>query len=243
MRPLAHWGPNKMADISQTAFWNAFSLNIIFFYIFIEISMKFLIYKGVVKNESTLVRVIAWCQDIIKANDDSVYWRIHDDVIKWKHFPRYWPFVRGIHWSPVNPPHKGQWRRALVFSLICAWINGWVNNREASDLLHDRTHYDVTLMIYVVWSTRVALTRWTRVTHICVGNLTIIGSDDGLSPGHYLDRDFIEVCSCGSKKIWWLCLVPTSTTRFASDVEVQNGQNLIDLYKENDFYEQWHLIP
>ena len=51
----------------------------------------------------------------------------HDDVIKWKHFPRYWPFVRGIHRSPVNFPHKGQWRGALVFSLICVWINGWVN--------------------------------------------------------------------------------------------------------------------
>ena len=43
-----------------------------------------------------------------------------DDVIKWKHFPRYWPFVRGIHRSPVNSPHKGQWRGALMFSLICA---------------------------------------------------------------------------------------------------------------------------
>ena len=30
----------------------------------------------------------------------------HDDVIKWKHFPRYWPFVRGIHREPVNSPHK-----------------------------------------------------------------------------------------------------------------------------------------
>ena len=50
-------------------------------------------------------------------------WR-HDDVIKWKHFPRYWPFVRGIHRSPVNSPHKGQWRGALMFSVICAWING-----------------------------------------------------------------------------------------------------------------------
>ena len=39
----------------------------------------------------------------------------HDDVIKWKHFPRYWPFVRGIHRSPVNSPHKGQWRRASMF--------------------------------------------------------------------------------------------------------------------------------
>ena len=32
----------------------------------------------------------------------------HDDVIKWKHFLRYWPFVRGIHRSLVNSPHKGQ---------------------------------------------------------------------------------------------------------------------------------------
>ena len=58
---------------------------------------------------------------------------IHDDVIKWKHFPRYWPFVRGIHRSPVNSPCEGQWRGALMFPMICVWINCWVNNREAGD--------------------------------------------------------------------------------------------------------------
>ena len=42
----------------------------------------------------------------------------HDDVIKWKHFPCYWPFVQAIHRSPVNSPHKGQWRGAFMFSLI-----------------------------------------------------------------------------------------------------------------------------
>ena len=41
--------------------------------------------------------------------------QFHDDVIKWKHFPRYWPFVWGIHRSPVNSPHKGQWRQAWMF--------------------------------------------------------------------------------------------------------------------------------
>ena len=71
----------------------------------------------------------------------------HDDVIKWRHFPCYWPFVRGIQRSPVNSPHKGQWRGALMFSLICVWINGWVNNREASDLRRYRAHYDVTVMV------------------------------------------------------------------------------------------------
>ena len=72
---------------------------------------------------------------------------IHDDVIEWKHFPRYWPFVQGIHRSPVNSPHKGQWRGALMFSLICVWINGWANNREASDLRRYRVHYDVIVML------------------------------------------------------------------------------------------------
>ena len=70
----------------------------------------------------------------------------HDDVINWKHFPRNWPFVWGIHRSPVNSPHKGQWRGALMFFFICAWINYWVNNREAGDLLRYRAHYDVTVM-------------------------------------------------------------------------------------------------
>ena len=74
----------------------------------------------------------------------------HDDGIKWKHSPRYWPFVRGIHRSPVNSPHKGQWRGDLMFSLICAWINGWVNNREAGDLRRHRAHYDVIVMTFRV---------------------------------------------------------------------------------------------
>ena len=72
---------------------------------------------------------------------------LHDDVIKWKHFPRYWPFVRGIHRSPVNSPHKSQWHGALVLSLICAWTNGWANHRHAGDLRRHRAHYDVNVMV------------------------------------------------------------------------------------------------
>ena len=71
---------------------------------------------------------------------------IHDDVIKWKHFARYWSFVRGIHRSPVNSPHKGQWCGALMFCLISAWMMGWVNNHEAGDLRRHRDHYDVIVM-------------------------------------------------------------------------------------------------
>ena len=70
----------------------------------------------------------------------------HDDVFKWKHFPRYWPLVRGNHRSPVNSPHKDQWRGALMFSLICAWTNTSAKNRDASDLRRHRAHYDVTVI-------------------------------------------------------------------------------------------------
>ena len=73
----------------------------------------------------------------------------HDDVIKWKNFPRYWPFVRGIHRWPVNSPRKGQWRGVLMSSLICAWINGWVNNAEVSDLRRHHANYDVIVMYQI----------------------------------------------------------------------------------------------
>ena len=76
-------------------------------------------------------------------------WRFHDDVIKWKYFPHYWSFVWGIHRWPVNSPHKGQWRRALMFSLIYAQINGWVNNHEAGDLRCRRAHYDVNVIFII----------------------------------------------------------------------------------------------
>ena len=84
-------------------------------------------------------------------------WAIHDDVIKWKHFPRNWPFVRKIHRSPVNFLHKGQWRGALMFSLIYAWINDWANNRKAGDLRRYPVHYDVIVM----WC-HLSIIRWRR---------------------------------------------------------------------------------
>ena len=71
----------------------------------------------------------------------STWWRHQMEI-----FPRYWPFVRGIHrW---HSPHKGQWRGVLMFSFICAWMNGWVNNREAGDLRRHRAHYDTRAMIH-----------------------------------------------------------------------------------------------
>ena len=107
----------------------------------------------------------------------------HDDVIKWKRFPRHWPFVRGIHRSPVNSSHKGQWRGALMFSLIWARINGWVNKGEAGELRRYRPHYDVSVM------------QWRRIFNL--GNL-----------GNYIRASFF-FCSCCCGLVWvWLGMTP-----------------------------------
>ena len=55
---------------------------------------------------------------------------LHDDVIKWKLFPRYWSVTRSFD----------------VFFWYASEVNGWVNNHEAGDLRRYRAHYDVTVM-------------------------------------------------------------------------------------------------
>ena len=63
---------------------------------------------------------------------------------------RYWPYVRGIHGSLVDSPHKGQWRGALIFSLIWVWRNGWTNSQDAGGLRHHFAHWDVTVLLQFV---------------------------------------------------------------------------------------------
>ena len=105
--------------------------------------------------------------------------RVHEDIIKWKSFPHYWPFVREIDRSPVDSPHKGQWRRALMFSLIGAWANGWTNRRCA--------HYDVTVM----W-------KWC----FCALNLHKMAPiAEQTTFQWYFDLNFTEVRSYGSNNI------------------------------------------
>ena len=77
---------------------------------------------------------------------NSSWWYDHFD--KREHFPRYWPFVRWIRRLPVDFPHKGRWRGAGMFSLMCAWTNGWANNLDAGDFRRHRVHHDVNVMFH-----------------------------------------------------------------------------------------------
>ena len=92
-----------------------------------------------------------------RANQHSSLWR-HQMAT----FPRYWSFVKWIHWSPVDSPHKSQGHGALMFPLICAWTNAWTNYPDAGDLRRHQAHYDVTLM-----STKYSMAMMCCAIHLC----------------------------------------------------------------------------
>ena len=79
----------------------------------------------------------------------------HVTMTWWRHqmeiFSALLAICAGNSTVPVISPHKGQWRAALMLSLICAWLNGWVNNREAGDLRRYVAHYDVIVMRQPFW--------------------------------------------------------------------------------------------
>ena len=97
----------------------------------------------------------------------------HDDVIKWKHFPRYWSFVREFtgHWW-LTSTKASDAELLFIYFLICAEINGWVKNRDAGDLRCRLAHYDVTVM----WRTDISL-KWI-VCFCCLANCCITGLYD-----------------------------------------------------------------
>ena len=83
--------------------------------------------------------------------------------------------------SPVNSPHKGQWRGVLMFTLICARINGWVNNREAGDLRPNRAHYGVMLLHATVRADSFAIGHlcwWNAIPRHTVSYTMAIGSSE-----------------------------------------------------------------
>ena len=146
-----------------------------------------------IKRDMLLDSLIPACDFSIYAEwelhfRNYMYWDKKQCLVmspNWNIFPRYWNFVRGSHRSPVNSPHKGQWRGALMFSLIFAlnkrlskqpW-GWWFETPSCSLWRHCNCKY-----IGCNPSGDDGLTHWGRVTHRCVIKLSILGSDNGLSP-------------------------------------------------------------
>ena len=133
----------KYAKVPMVSCWNHLKRNIkthLHFLPFPPTDVTQAMKSFLVEPKTCLSFINIYSTDLIlpEYSGSNTWWRNQMET-----FPRYWPFVRGTQ----NSPHKGQWREALMFSSICAWINGWVNNREASDLRRHRDRYDVIVMI------------------------------------------------------------------------------------------------
>ena len=103
----------------------------------------------------------------------------------------------------------GQWREALVFSLICVWINGWVNNREAGDLRCYRAHYDVTVMLPNNCTFCTGGHR-TRVAAVTLDNM----AEDAVAASAGLWQiPTVSVRHCGSAFVSWLSVLWDTLTR------------------------------
>ena len=82
--------------------------------------------------------------------------------------------VTGPLWGE-STGHKGQWRGALLFSLICAWTNGWANNPDAGDLRRLRTHCDVIVMNRCHFVSEHGAMKHTQLLdiYVCLGSVYI----------------------------------------------------------------------
>ena len=74
---------------------------------------------------------------------DYSWWRLQI-----KTHPALLALCEGNHRSPVDSPHNGKWRGALMSFLIGAWKYGWANNRHAGDLRRHHAHYNI---IVICW--------------------------------------------------------------------------------------------
>ena len=120
--------------------------------------------------------------------------------------------------SQVNSPQKGQWRGALMFSLICTRINGWVNNGEAGDLRRHRTHYDAIVMylsvlvIRSVWS----VTECKDICHMTAGplNYETARLDDSSGCNNFLLKTSIILTHCPLKNTVVILKVKSENTYY-----------------------------
>ena len=94
----------------------------------------------------------SWCKNIFSVSDFSEpYWH-QEASTRWRHqmetFSALLALCAGKSLVTGEFPSQRSVTRAFMFSMIGAWINGWVHKREAGYLRRHRAHYDVTLMAF-----------------------------------------------------------------------------------------------
>ena len=159
----------------------------------------------------------------------------HDDVIKWKHFPRYWPFVRGIHRSPVISPHKGQWR-------------GQGSHKNLRKKFHDFSmtfpcqnpnfQTENTNTNYV----NICFYGWYGINHRYMYGYTLICMIQS-KPTKYLNDftgDWTESCQWMNLPMWKLQSANKNTKKMSETCRIRSSLMAPLLH---DLNRQWYLLP
>ena len=129
-----------------------------------------------------------WVRMVNTACDGLIH--MHDDVIKWKHFLRGWPYVRGIYRSPVNSPPKGQWRGALMFFFDLRRNTRLNKQSRRWYLIRHRGHYYVIEM-------------YVRLLRKCIHNKPIFSEVDKSDSANYCRNPTYWIkplCGWGDKR-------------------------------------------
>ena len=129
-----------------------------------------------------------WRPFCLSFNALMTYGCVISRIVSWYLFHRQ----RDQYWYEqcMMMSSNGQWRGAMMFSLICVWINGWVNNREAGDFRRCRAHYDVTVLgLIVVMSHNLKLLWQICMLYFCHALLILI------------------LCSCLCASVLRICLL------------------------------------
>ena len=149
---------------------------------------------------------------LVKWDRPREYRTNYDDVIKWKHFPRYWPFVWGIHRSAVNFPHKGQWRGPLIFfcdqhmnkRLSIQSFDWWFETPSRSLWRH-----------YNVWLSRSFIRRWTGYLRHLSGVRTAVRTQLFLGSNPTWYRRGVnqsQAIGVNGVTVWWIRLMQSGIT-------------------------------
>ena len=122
------------------------------------------ILTGLLCHWHLIVLYVALKQHCTKqCNIESIYtaWRMQKDMDT---FPRHWPYVVKSIGHRLSPVWNGQWREALMFSLMCIWTNCWANSWVAGDLRRHGAHAaSLPTMATLAWITLklvITMTSW-----------------------------------------------------------------------------------
>ena len=89
-------------------------------------------------------------KDIWQIYSDDGFWLKHDDVIKWKYFPRNWPLVQGIHREPVTRSFDVFFDLRLNKLLSKQWWDWWLETLSRPLWRHCNVNYNLSTCVRIV---------------------------------------------------------------------------------------------